>query len=444
VRSFEHGDVGTPAALWAAWTTEANLPEIDLSAVRRLVVVAAHPDDESLGAGGLIATAAARGLPTSVLVATAGEGSHPSSPTHTPGALARLRRRELAEAAVALGLEESAVATMGIPDGHVVEHRDEITAAIVELVGDGRNTLLVAPYRADGHPDHDEMGTCAAAAAHRTGAMLAEYPIWLWHAGHSRDMPWSRLVRLPLAQTAQEAKRAALTCHASQVRPLSDQPGDGTILTAAVLEHFTRDQEVFALTSPGDANDDRLDQLHEEQADPWGATSSWYEERKRSLLLAALPRQRFARVLEVGCSTGVLAQYLRDRADSLVAVDSSPTAVALARDRLGVAADLRVMAVPHDWPEGRFDLVVVSEVGYFLSPIELEGLVQRVLSCLTPGGVVALCHWRHPIRGWPLDAARVHDAFRRPDLPPPAATYLDRDVEIVVHAEPDQWPDHQR
>ncbi|MEO6413608.1 MAG: PIG-L family deacetylase [Pedococcus sp.] len=439
-----HGDEGTPAALWAAWTAAANLPEIDLSAVRRLVIVAAHPDDESLGAGGLIATAIARGVPTSVLVATVGEGSHPASPTHPPEALARLRRRELAAAAAVLGLEESAVATMAVPDGHVVEHRDEITAAIVDLVGDGRNTLLVAPYEADGHPDHDEMGRCAAAAAHRTGAMLAEYPIWLWHAGHSRDMPWDRLVRLPLAPTAQEAKRAALACHVSQVRPLSDQPGDETILPHAVLAHFTRDEEIFALTAPADTRDDRLDQLHAEQDDPWGAQSSWYEQRKRSLLLAALPRPRFGRALEVGCSTGVLAQCLGDRAHSLVAVDSSPAALGVARNRLGDAADLRLMAVPHDWPEGRFDLVVVSEVGYFLSPIELEGLVQRVISCLTSDGVVVLCHWRHPVRGWPLDAARVHDAFRRPDLPPPAATYLDRDVEIVVHAEPDQWPDHQR
>lgn len=425
-------------------TAAAHLPEIDLSGVRRVVIVAAHPDDESLGAGGLIAMAVAMGVPTSLLVATVGEGSHPASPTHSPATLARLRRRELATAAAVLGLAESAVTTMAIPDGRVAGHPDEITAAIVDLVGDGRDTLLVAPYRADGHPDHEAMGRCAAAAAHRTGAMLAEYPIWLWHAGHSRDMPWDRLVRLPIAPTAQEAKRAALTCHASQVRPLSDQPGDETILTAAMLEHFTRDQEIFALTSPADANDDRLDQLHAEHADPWGATSSWYEERKRSLLLAALPRLRFGRALEVGCSTGVLAQCISDRADSLVAVDSSPAAVALARDRLGVAADLRVMAVPHDWPEGRFDLVVVSEVGYFLSPIELEGLVQRVVSCLTPGGVVALCHWRHPVRGWPLDAARVHDAFRRAELPPPAARYLDRDVEIVVHAEPEQWPDHQR
>ena len=443
MRSFRHGDEGTPAALWAAWTTAANLPDIDLSVVRRLVVVAAHPDDESLGAGGLIATAVAKGVPTNVLVATAGEGSHPASPTHAPEALARLRRRELAAAARVLGLEESAVTTMAVLDGHVAENRDEITAAIVDLLGDGRGVLLVAPYRADGHPDHDAMGACAAAAAHRTGATLAEYPIWLWHAGHSRDMPWDRLVRLPLAAKAIEDKRAALRCHASQVRPLSHQPGDEAILSDAMLAYFTRDEEIFALTAPADTSDDRLDQLHTEQADPWGAQSRWYEERKRSLLLAALPRRRFVRTLEVGCSTGVLAQCLSDRADSLVAVDSSPAAVSLARDRLGDAADLRIMAVPHDWPEGRFDLVVISEVGYFLSPTQLEGLVQRVSSCLTPDGVVALCHWRHPIRGWPLDAALVHDAFRRADLPPPGATYLDRDVEIVVHAEPDQWPDHR-
>jgi LmbE family N-acetylglucosaminyl deacetylase/SAM-dependent methyltransferase len=444
VRTFEHHDQGTPAAAWEASASDADLPLMDLSRVRKLVVVAAHPDDESLGAGGLIATAAALRIPTSLLVATAGEGSHPSSPTHSPATLARVRRRELASAAMVLGLEESAVTTLAVPDGHVVEHVDAITAAIVDLVGDGRDTLLVAPYRADGHPDHEAMGRCAATAAHRTGALLAEYPIWMWHAGRPADITWSRFVRLALPSSVRQAKRAAVACHASQVGPLSERPGDESLLTPTVLAHFDRDQELFALTTSEDVRDDRLDQLHAEQVDPWGAQTRWYEERKRSLLLAALPRRRFDRGLEVGCSTGVLAEALTSRVEVLVAIDSSPAAVDLATERLGATTTVRRIAAPHEWPEGRFDLVVVSEVGYFLSPDELDGLVRRVASSLEPDGVVVLCHWRHPIAGWPLDGAQVHAAFRGPDLPPPMATYRDRDVELVVHAARDQWPDPKR
>ena len=96
------------------------------------------------------------------------------------------------------------------------------------------------------------------------------------------------------------------------------------------------------------------------------------------------------------------------------------------------------------WPDGELDLVVLSEVGYFLSPAALEGLVGRVITSLSPKGVVVLCHWRHPVKGWPLDGPEVHRLFGREGLPPVAATYRDRDVEIVVHAQPDQWPDPGR
>jgi SAM-dependent methyltransferase len=286
------------------------------------------------------------------------------------------------------------------------------------------------------------MGRCAAAAAHRTGATLAEYPIWLWHAGAHDDLPLRSMVRLRLSAQARAAKRAAVSSHTSQVRPLSDEPGDEVMLPRSVLEHFEGGVELFALTPADQAPDDRLDRLHVDDVDPWGAESRWYERRKRSLLLAALPRDRFRRALEVGCSTGVLTESLLDRTESLVATDSSPAALTLARARLGDHADLQLLAAPQEWPGGRFDLVVVSEVGYFLSPAGLDGLVRRVAGSLTPDGVLALCHWRHPVKGWPLGGREVHRAFARGSgVPAKLATYQDRDVEIVVHASPDQWPD---
>ena len=95
--TFDHRDPGTDEEVWTA-SMPTSLPPIDLD-VDRVVVIAAHPDDETLGAAGLLAIAAARGIALDLIVATDGEGSHPDSPTHSPATLALLRRRELIDAA---------------------------------------------------------------------------------------------------------------------------------------------------------------------------------------------------------------------------------------------------------------------------------------------------------------------------------------------------------
>jgi SAM-dependent methyltransferase len=98
--------------------------------------------------------------------------------------------------------------------------------------------------------------------------------------------------------------------------------------------------------------------------------------------------------------------------------------------------------VPRQWPAGRsFDLVVVSEVGYFLSPAALDRLVERIEDSLRDDGVVVLCHWRHPVEGWVMDAEAVHRGFAVDGLPPLQATYRDRDVELRMLARDEEWPD---
>ena len=101
-----------------------------------------------------------------------------------------------------------------------------------------------------------------------------------------------------------------------------------------------------------------------------------------------------------------------------------------ASGRSGVDEDHRLApCVPG---AGTRDLVCISEVGYFLSPTELTGLVDRVHGSLTPDGVVVLCHWRHRIDGWVLDADRVRRAFTDDGRLPVRATYRDRDIEILL------------
>lgn len=437
--TFHHADAGTPTARWA----DAVGPEIDVAAVARVLVIAAHPDDESLGAGGLVARCTAAGVPTSVLVLTDGDASHPRSPTHTRAALGERRRRESVVAAAALGVAGARLTHLGIADGTVGAHEDDVVAAIVDLLGDGRDALLVAPYRHDGHPDHEAAGRAAAIAAVRTDARLLEYPIWLLHAAEPSRLGDDQLVHLALDADERAAKDRAIAAHASQVHPLSDEPGDEVLLGEHVLERFRGPIERYVVAPR--AVDDRLDRLHVAEPEPWGADVRWYERRKRALLLAMLPQERLGRVLELGCSTGVTTAALAERADEVVAIDASETALARAAERTtGAAVRLLHGSIPDAWPAGRFDAVVLSEVGYFLSPAALEEVVARVEASLTDGGVVLLCHWRHPVRGWPLDADAVHEAFDRPSMPPRAASYADGDVRLELRAARSAMPEAGR
>ena len=169
---FTHVGPGTPASVWRQHRSWAGGPPLTLEGVERLVAVGAHPDDESLGAGGLIAAAREAGLPVEVVTATDGEGSHPDSPTTTGSQLAALRVEELRVAAAELGVQEQHLHRLGAPDGDVEHAQGDLTRRIVDLVGDGRRTVIVAPWRGDGHPDHEAAGRAAAAAARRTGARL--------------------------------------------------------------------------------------------------------------------------------------------------------------------------------------------------------------------------------------------------------------------------------
>jgi LmbE family N-acetylglucosaminyl deacetylase len=441
-RSFTAAGPGTSAAVWTSHLDPDCREAATLEDVRRVVVVGAHPDDECLGAGGLVATACSLDLRVDLVCATDGEGSHPRSPTHTPTDLGNRRATEWIHGARALGVDLTRTRRLRLPDGGLDAHVGDLTTILVELVGDGRDTVIAAPWADDGHPDHEAVGRAASAAARRTGAQLWEFPIWFWHWANPRDPRARRLRPLSLDETAVDRKRRAIAAHRSQVSDLSTLDGDQTLLTPALLAHFGRGHEWFVVTPADECADDTLDRLHQEQPDPWGVDSRWYEQRKRALLLAVLPRAHFRHALEIGCSTGALTEALAERCDRVLGVDRSVTALAAARRRVSDHPQVEVadLDVPHGWPDvGPFDLVVVSEVGYFLSPQALDSLVDRVSAGLARDGVVVLCHWRHPVEGWVADAADVHRRFHEGPLPPLQAEYRDRDVEIRVHA--DHWPD---
>lgn len=156
--------------------------------------------------------------------------------------------------------------------------------------------------------------------------------------------------------------------------------------------------------------DSYFEQLFQESDDPWAFKKRWYERRKRALTLAALPRERYTSVFEPGCANGELSAALAPRCERLLACDTSPSAVELARKRLAPFSHAQVMhgRLPQQWPEASFDLIVFSELGYYLDEDDLSGWVDRALASLTPDGQLLACHWRPAIEGCPLDAQKVH------------------------------------
>lgn len=136
-------------------------------------------------------------------------------------------------------------------------------------------------------------------------------------------------------------------------------------------------------------------EIYASDPDPWRFTTSAYEAEKYAATLRALPRARYAHALEVGCSIGVFTRALSPRCGALTALDIAEVALAAARARCADRSGIRFVrgAVPEDWPEGRFDLLVFGEVLYFLSPPDLARLVARVEASLVPGGDCVLVHW---------------------------------------------------
>ena len=146
--------------------------------------------------------------------------------------------------------------------------------------------------------------------------------------------------------------------------------------------------------------------------DPWNFATSEYERNKYELTLAAPPAPRYARALEIGCSIGVLTRRLAARCDSLLAVDAALAPLTEARRR---CADLpnvtfEQMFVPEQWPEGEFDLILLSEVVYYLRAEDVERLAARVLQSLAPGGSLLLVHWTGET-DYPLTGDEAADLF---------------------------------
>ena len=244
--------------------------------------------------------------------------------------------------------------------------------------------------------------------------------------------------------TALHAKEAAIRCHRSQVEALGQDEGEAPVLTETGLGPSRRVVETLFRGGPTDDSDDPptapqpdgrvFDAMFDDVDDPWGFETSWYEARKRALTVAVLGRERYGSVLDIGCSTGVLTAELASRADHVTAVDASAAALRRAGTRLRDHEHVELVhgSTGSDLPRTTYDLVVLSEVGYFLTGAELLALLRWVRGMLAPDGEILLCHWRRPTRDVPLDGPLVHRQARAALDLPLAASYADDDLLLDV------------
>ena len=148
-----------------------------------------------------------------------------------------------------------------------------------------------------------------------------------------------------------------------------------------------------------------FDRLYAGDPDPWRFATRAYEARKRALTMAALVSERYRRVFEPGCSIGLLTAELSERADAVVAMDVAEASLRQARDRHLPNVTFRQGALPAAWPDGWFDLAVISEVGYYLDLDDCRRLGR--LAFASADEVVAV-HWRHDVEDYPIGGDDVH------------------------------------
>ena len=156
-----------------------------------------------------------------------------------------------------------------------------------------------------------------------------------------------------------------------------------------------------------------FDHVYQANRDPWNFESSPYERAKYAATLAVLPRPHYAEAFEIGCSLGVLTEQLAPRCGHLLAVDVSEAALAQARARCAELpqVEIKLLRVPEEFPNQQFDLIVLSEVGYYWSPADLARAADQLIAALNPGGQLLLVHWTPPVHDYPLTGDDVHQLF---------------------------------
>jgi LmbE family N-acetylglucosaminyl deacetylase len=203
------------------WQNEfSSLPLLTVP-VGPVLVIAPHPDDETLGAGGLIATLRRNDVRVVVVAATDGENAYETTLAERK-ALGETRESEQRDALAILGVPNTAIKRLRLTDSGLTAQEADLTDAVAQLAE--TDMTLLAPWSGDFHPDHE---ACARAASHVSAAKglpLMSYFFWTWHRGAPEMLRGQQLRRFEPDSVALAAKAEALRRHRSQLERSSGDP----------------------------------------------------------------------------------------------------------------------------------------------------------------------------------------------------------------------------
>lgn len=157
-----------------------------------------------------------------------------------------------------------------------------------------------------------------------------------------------------------------------------------------------------------------FEQRYREHEDPWRFASSDYELNRYDTTVRNLRRARYSRAFEPGCSVGILTSRLAERCEEVVATEVAPSALARARARCAPFPNVRfeLQDLGESMPEGRFDLVVLSEIGYYFDRDRLRAIATGLSASLESGGELIAVHWLGHSDDHVLHGDDVHAVLR--------------------------------
>ncbi|MDN3550206.1 bifunctional PIG-L family deacetylase/class I SAM-dependent methyltransferase [Mucilaginibacter aquaedulcis] len=392
-----------------------------------LLVVAPHQDDESLGCGGTIAQAIKAGYNVEVIFITDGSQSHPGSQKYPFEKLVKLRQHEALSALSILGVKQPGIHFMNLPDGNLPGKSqpdfERCKSQTFDLLMTIKPATILLPWRRDPHPDHRATWDLVTSALRLTDftPQLFEYFIWLYERASAQDMPLDHegeLFSIDI-EPSLDTKSKAILAHTSQTTNLINDDENGFVLSSEMLDHFNNPKEYFIKTNASMENKeqslpaDYFDEVYLQKEDPWDLATSSYERDKYDTTVAALPRAFYDNALEIGCSIGVLTEKLIQKCRNILAIDIADAPIAQAKFRMQnyPQAKIEKMSVPNSFPEELFDLIIMSEVGYFFSIKDLDRLQEKIVAHLKENGQLLLVHWTPYVPDFPLTGDLVHDFF---------------------------------